>query len=129
MDSSARSEIATSSLASDFPRNVQSTITIENKIWEISTALPNKKGKTFWVWNHGLKLSDPSDPAKSAKFWMCKPCHLVGKQVLYSTGTTSHSREHLRKEHHLSEESSSTLVPDEEPTTEHEFDLEEFKRF
>jgi hypothetical protein len=49
-------------------------------------------------------------------------------QVLYSTGTTTHAREHLRKEHRPSEaESSSTAVPDKE-STEHEFDLEEFKK-
>ena len=79
------------------------TIRINDVEYDLTKPLPNKRGKTSWIWNYGIRLSNPE-----GKLWMCQVCHDAGDQVTYSIRMTSHARRHLEDSHELFEHSSDT---------------------
>ena len=79
--------------------------------YELVERLPNKRGKTSWIWKEGLKLEDLSDPVKPKKFWMCQRCYDEGRNILYSMSSTAHASNHLNEVHNLFEHGSPAGSP------------------
>jgi hypothetical protein len=80
MDDSAKSEISSNTLNLPTARSasvssassLSPTLQINGMEFKLVEQLPNKRGKTSWIWKEGLKLLDVSDPAKAKTFWMCR---------------------------------------------------------
>src|SRR5207248_2510400 len=85
-----------SSTSSASPR-----LQINGTEYEVVEQLPNKRGKTSWIWKEGLKLVDLSDRLK--KLWMCRHCYDEGKNILYAMSSTAHASKHLNEVHQLFE--------------------------
>src|SRR4051794_12483467 len=105
MDDSTTSEISVprsdllSSTASAL--SISGTLQIDGRSYELVSNMPNKRGKTSWIWKNGLKLLDISDPTKPKNMWMCRLCYNTGKNILYSSNSTSHASKHLKDSHQL----------------------------
>ena len=73
-------------------------LNINNTEYEVLKAMPNKRGTTSWVWDHGVKLKDLSPSLSKARVkyrWMCRRCFEKGEHVTYAASTTSHAMNHL----------------------------------
>jgi hypothetical protein len=79
-------------------------LNINNTEYEVLKAMPNKRGTTSWVWDHGVKLKGLSPSLSKARVkyrWMCRRCFEKGEHVTYAASTTSHAMNHLRDTHRL----------------------------
>jgi hypothetical protein len=80
------------------------TIEISSVEFRAVKPVPNKRGKTSWIWKHGYRLENVLRPAEGPR-WMCHLCHADGNKVItYAITTTTHASRHLEKNHQLSEE-------------------------
>src|SRR6266850_6839217 len=108
------------------------TLQINNSEYEVVEVMPNKRGKTSWIWKYGLKLSDTSSSGAQQKFrWMCRRCFEEGQHVTYASSTTSHAITHLRDDHKLDENGPISVASDIQSTSGDialsSFDLDHFK--
>ena len=90
-----------------------SSLQINGVKYELAEHLPNKRGKTSWIWKEGFQLVDSLDSLKLKRFWMCRQYYDEGKNVLYAMTTTAHANKHLNEVHQLfdpSLASKDTLV-------------------
>jgi hypothetical protein len=114
-----------SSPQSDLPSSILpalGTLQIDGKSYELASNIPNKRGKTSWIWKNGLKLLDLSDPDKPKRVWMCRLYYDTGKSVLYSVNSTTHVSSHLKDSHQLINRDSALSTTSTEETPERYID-------
>ena len=117
--------ITSASSASALPPTLQ----VNGVEYDVAEVLPNKRGKSSWIWKEGPKLntkSDSSNTSKPKSFWMCRRCHDVGKDVLYAVTSTVHASEHLRDTHQIRDAAGVTSESGQGPPAE-TFDFTRFK--
>src|SRR4051794_21151418 len=77
------------------------TLQIDGISYKLVSHIPNKRGKTSWIWKNGLKLESRSDSAKLKNFWMCQLCYSTGKTTIYLLNSISHASNYLKDSHQL----------------------------
>jgi hypothetical protein len=98
MDNLVVLEISSPPSQSDSSATLE-TLQIDGISYKLVNHIPNKRGKTSWIWEHGLELVNSSDLVKLKRFWICRLCYDTGKYILYSLNSTSYANSHLKDTH------------------------------